>query len=266
MTISCIIKMNSTNIIIFFLLTLSTSSLQKPTFFKNTFKGLRGVTSKLNFLTYTRAVYYYEQTVAIVDLEVNNVLHDCNLIEIYKPEEANEVLRNLSLTVNPQKVSFQQMIKLMQQCETLNNLQSQDLSISGDTRNEKSYSRISSLTLLSGIIPGTKWCGTGDIAENYHDLGQEADIDRCCRNHDLCPVKVRAQTSRYDLNNNSLYTKSHCTCDELFYTCLKATQNSIADIMGNIYFNIIKVPCIEDISRQWNQESKKQFVPVKTKY
>lgn len=74
--------MNSTNMTIFFLLTLSTSSLQKPTFFKNTFKGLRGVSSKLNFLTYTRAVYYYEQTVAIVDLEVNNVLHDCNLIEI----------------------------------------------------------------------------------------------------------------------------------------------------------------------------------------
>lgn len=76
------IKMNSTNMIIFFFLTLSTKSLQKPIFFKNTFKGLRGVTSEFNFLTYVRAVYYYEQTVAIVDLGVNNVLHDCNLIEI----------------------------------------------------------------------------------------------------------------------------------------------------------------------------------------
>ncbi|XP_047352600.1 uncharacterized protein LOC124950211 [Vespa velutina] len=257
--------MNSTNMIIFFFLTLFISSLQKPIFFKNTFKGLRGITSEPNCLTYVRAVYYYEQTVAIVDLTVNNVLHDCNLIEIYEPEEANEVLRNLSLTVNPQKVSFQQMIKLMQQCETLESLQSQELSISEDTRNEKSYSRISSLTLLSGIIPGTKWCGTGDIAENYHDLGREANIDRCCRNHDLCPVKVRAQTSRYNLNNNSLYTKSHCSCDALFYICLKATKNSIADLMGNIYFNIIRVPCIEDTSSQWNQESEKQFVPVKTK-
>lgn len=28
------------------------------------------------------------------------------------------------------------------------------------------------------VVTGTKWCGTGDIAENYHDLGQEIEIDR----------------------------------------------------------------------------------------
>lgn len=27
-------------------------------------------------------------------------------------------------------------------------------------------------SLLSGVFPGTKWCGTGDIARNFHDLGQ----------------------------------------------------------------------------------------------
>jgi len=31
------------------------------------------------------------------------------------------------------------------------------------------------------IMPGTKWCGQGDIAENYHDLGYHADVDKCCR-------------------------------------------------------------------------------------
>lgn len=36
-------------------------------------------------------------------------------------------------------------------------------------------------SLLSGVFPGTKWCGTGDIARNYHDLGEEKDMDRCCR-------------------------------------------------------------------------------------
>lgn len=56
-------------------------------------------------------------------------------------------------------------------------------------------------------LAGTKWCGTGDIAANYFDLGTEKEIDRCCRTHDLCPVKVRAFQSRYGLNNMSFYSK-----------------------------------------------------------
>lgn len=54
---------------------------------------------------------------------------------------------------------------------------------------------------------GTKWCGTGDIASTYNDLGTETIMDRCCRTHDLCPVKIRAYQRRYKLHNNSLYTK-----------------------------------------------------------
>lgn len=65
----------------------------------------------------------------------------------------------------------------------------------------------SPFSLFSGIIPGTKWCGTGDIADTYHDLGEDATMDRCCRTHDLCPLKVRAYQKRYNLNNNSIYTK-----------------------------------------------------------
>lgn len=29
-----------------------------------------------------RAVYYHDQTVAVVDLGINNELHNCNLIEV----------------------------------------------------------------------------------------------------------------------------------------------------------------------------------------
>ncbi|XP_043492456.1 uncharacterized protein LOC122517905 [Polistes fuscatus] len=255
--------MTSVNAIVFILLTLTASSLQRPTFFKNTFKGLRGISTNVNLLKYVRAVYYHEQTVAIVDLGLNNELHDCNIVEVYEPEEAIEVLRNLSLTSNPQRVSFEQIMKLLEQCETLDSIQTQDLL---DTSEDTISFALNIYFLFFTFCQGTKWCGAGDIADNYHDLGREANIDRCCRNHDLCPVKVRARTSRFNLNNNSLYTKSHCTCDELFYNCLKNSKNSIADLLGNIYFNIIRVPCIEDISSQWNQESKKQFVSVKMKY
>lgn len=31
------------------------------------------------------------------------------------------------------------------------------------------------------IMPGTKWCGQGDVAEHYNDLGYHGDVDKCCR-------------------------------------------------------------------------------------
>jgi hypothetical protein len=31
------------------------------------------------------------------------------------------------------------------------------------------------------ILPGTKWCGQGDVAEHYNDLGFHAETDKCCR-------------------------------------------------------------------------------------
>lgn len=104
----------------------------------------------------------------------------------------------------------------------------------------------SPFSLFSGIIPGTKWCGTGDIADSYHDLGDDATMDRCCRTHDLCPLKVRAYQKRYNLSNNSIYTKSHCKCDDMLYECLKKTNTSAAQVMGSIYFNLVQVPCVED--------------------
>ena len=31
------------------------------------------------------------------------------------------------------------------------------------------------------IFPGTKWCGRGDVAEHWEDLGYHSDVDKCCR-------------------------------------------------------------------------------------
>ncbi|KOC62458.1 Phospholipase A2 isozymes PA3A/PA3B/PA5 [Habropoda laboriosa] len=249
---------------IILIVAISSSSHQQPTFFKNTFKGLNGVALKTNpFDTdEIRAVYYYDQTVAVVDLGNNNELHNCNLIEVYEEAEAKEVLRNLSSTTMPQLVSFEEMIKLMEKCELL------DLIQQDSTSTSKSSASKNVLSLFNGILPGTKWCGTGDIAENYHDLGQEAEIDRCCRSHDLCPVKVRARQTRYNLTNYSIYTKSHCVCDEALYNCLKSTMHSTAKIMGQVYFNVMKVPCIEDVPQDGHTSIglERQFIPVKIYY
>lgn len=37
--------------------------------------------------------------------------------------------------------------------------------------------------------------------------GTEMNMDSCCRAHDLCPIKIRAYEAKYNITNNSLYTK-----------------------------------------------------------
>ncbi|XP_015592725.1 uncharacterized protein LOC107266601 [Cephus cinctus] len=253
--------MTSFEVTLFFVLCASSFSLQQPTFFKSTYKGLNRINPRAALSTSGEmlAVYYHDQTVAVVELGMNNELHNCELVEVYEPHEAIEVLKNLSSEVQPQQVSFQEMMKLMRQCDILDKMQGEN-SHTLSTIPKGNGDGINPLSLLSGIIPGTKWCGTGDIAENYHDLGEEASIDRCCRSHDLCPVKVRAQRMRYNLTNYSLYTKSHCNCDDLLYKCLKAASHPSGNVMGRIYFNLVKVPCIED------EGTKKRFTSVKMYY
>ena len=35
-------------------------------------------------------------------------------------------------------------------------------------------------------------CGVNDVAKNYNDLGTGSyfEVDKCCRTHDHCPLKV----------------------------------------------------------------------------
>ena len=54
---------------------------------------------------------------------------------------------------------------------------------------------------------GTKWCGINDIANDYFDLGKEFELDKCCRAHDHCPMKIKAFGSSYGVKNNHPYTK-----------------------------------------------------------
>ncbi|XP_071654164.1 uncharacterized protein [Temnothorax longispinosus] len=202
--------MYSVCLTVFLVVSICSLTAQQPTFFRSTtFKGLSGLAPSAVALAKdeVRAVYYHEQTVAVVDLGPRNELHDCNIIEVYEPSEATDVLRNLSMTARPQVVSFQEITRLMQQCELLDGLQVEATStLPTNALSRGTRIAASSITLFSGILPGTKWCGTGDLAENYHDLGDLPHIDRCCRNHDLCPIKVRAQQTRYNLTNYSLYT------------------------------------------------------------
>jgi len=67
-----------------------------------------------------------------------------------------------------------------------------------------------------GIFPGTYWCGAGNVAQNKTSLGIFSGSDRCCRDHDMCPYKIRKLSYNYGLYNGRLHTLLHCACDEVF--------------------------------------------------
>ncbi|CAB3365345.1 Hypothetical predicted protein [Cloeon dipterum] len=76
-------------------------------------------------------------------------------------------------------------------------------------------------TVRQLIFPGTKWCGQGNIATSYADLGYYQETDMCCREHDYCPDFIPAGKTKYGLKNTAPYTRVHCACDAKFKKCLE---------------------------------------------
>ena len=123
-------------------------------------------------------------------------------------------------------------------------------------------------------MPGTLWCGLGDLAARYTELGPRATLDRCCRAHDLCPAKLKPFASRAGLDNPSFYTKlgisdftsvtsifcrSHCLCEERFHSCLVAANTTAAASLGNFYFNLLNLHCVDTSSN--GTEGQLQYFP-----
>ncbi|XP_053597740.1 phospholipase A2-like [Microplitis demolitor] len=96
------------------------------------------------------------------------------------------------------------------------------------------------------IFPGTKWCGSGSIAENYNDLGYFRETDACCRMHDHCDETIEAMQTRHGLTNPSYYTRVHCSCDEKFYDCLHGTEENISQKVGTVYFSVLNTQCFRN--------------------
>lgn len=109
-----------------------------------------------------------------------------------------------------------------------------------------SYDSTDLMAIWRGILPGTNWCGMGDRATSYNDLGFESDIDICCRAHDFCPVRLSAFSSGYGLFNWSFYTRSHCLCDQNFLDCLQRAESPLSAVVMKLYFKIMKTTCLND--------------------
>ncbi|XP_028564296.2 protein PROCA1 [Podarcis muralis] len=93
--------------------------------------------------------------------------------------------------------------------------------------------------------PGTLWCGAGNIAESYEELGAHQETDRCCREHDHCQHVIHPFTYKYGYRNFRWHTISHCDCDNRLKACLRAVNDTASRVVGQAFFNVIQVPCFE---------------------
>lgn len=95
------------------------------------------------------------------------------------------------------------------------------------------------------IVPGTLWCGSGNKAPSYTDLGVFAETDSCCREHDQCKHTILSFHSQFGVFNTNIFTMSHCDCDNKFRSCLTEAKDSISDVVGYTFFNLLKMHCFE---------------------
>ncbi|KAJ3605452.1 hypothetical protein NHX12_027498 [Muraenolepis orangiensis] len=95
------------------------------------------------------------------------------------------------------------------------------------------------------IVPGTLWCGSGNKALSYADLGVYMKTDSCCREHDQCQDTILSFQSKFGVFNRNIFTMSHCDCDNRFRICLENANDSISDVVGYTFFNLLKMNCFE---------------------
>ncbi|KAM8905468.1 uncharacterized protein proca1 [Spinachia spinachia] len=93
--------------------------------------------------------------------------------------------------------------------------------------------------------PGTLWCGAGNMADHYDQLGQFAKTDSCCRIHDHCPHVIHAFSSNYGHTNFKWHSICHCACDDALKDCLRKVNDTSSRVVGQAFFNVIGVPCFE---------------------
>ncbi|XP_071575587.1 phospholipase A2 large subunit-like [Temnothorax nylanderi] len=99
------------------------------------------------------------------------------------------------------------------------------------------------------ILPGTLWCGVGNMASSYEELGLLSALDACCQDHDYCPESIAP--GQYDvtgkIHNPTDYTMSRCYCDEKFRNCLKNTNGWLnrwpAAVVKWLYFDYLQMRC-----------------------
>lgn len=111
------------------------------------------------------------------------------------------------------------------------------------------------------IFPGTKYCGRGNNSDHLFDLGEEKQVDRCCRFHDRCGEVILAGETKYGIKNKEIYTISHCRCDFMFRHCLARINTVLSNKIGRLYFNSVSPGCFK---YTYPQEGCKRMETIET--
>ncbi|XP_022258512.1 phospholipase A2-like [Limulus polyphemus] len=147
----------------------------------------------------------------------------CRLIE--NPDHVLKKLKKKNLHQTVLRITSEKMEYILHHCSDAGQLKTEDF-------------------LHRSIIwPGTKWCGPGNISENFDDLGEKRETDICCRDHDTCDDILKAGETKYGLTNDALTTRLNCKCDEDFRVCLMKVNTQTSNAVGEFYFNIAQNKC-----------------------
>uniref|UniRef100_A0A182FKB8 Phospholipase A2 n=1 Tax=Anopheles albimanus TaxID=7167 RepID=A0A182FKB8_ANOAL len=138
--------------------------------------------------------------------------------------------RQLVLTAELQVRCTKHLYKNAETFDIDNELEERD-GDQGKSRANRTQERIN-LT-----VPGTKWCGPGNTANDYDDLGSNSEVDKCCREHDHCD-NIPAGETKYGLKNDDYFTRLHCKCDRDFQQCLHRVNTTFSNKLGNFYFTV----------------------------
>ncbi|CAB4067263.1 PLA2G [Lepeophtheirus salmonis] len=171
-------------------------------------------------------ILYFEKTVAYVAFK-GNIITNCELFNVHNKDVdgKNKLLKKLEVSKGAHsiQINLKEILIVLEYCQEFDE----------SKRN---------------------WCGFGNIAKEFEDLGEIENVDACCRTHDHCPISVSAYQLNYGIFNFHPYTLSHCDCDSMFYRCLNNAEkknDSVATVaiknIKKIYFNIAAVKCISTL-------------------
>lgn len=93
-------------------------------------------------------------------------------------------------------------------------------------------------------LSGTKWCGAGNKARNFNDLGRFWRTDSCCRSHDKCQPEILPFRKKYGKFNFKPYAVKGCNCEYRFRYCLKKVKTATSRRVYSIYFKVLKPKCM----------------------